>query len=87
MNLLLILSALLTALTGVAAAGRVPDVRLHQAAASITRATVAVSAAERRVVRHPVIAGFERISTPTAVSTFTVDVPAMVPLYMARRRE
>lgn len=87
LNLLLILSALLSALTGAAAVGRVPEVRLHQAAASVPLASVAASTAEGRVIRHPVAAVAEWKSVSTAVTLLTIDVPAITPLYMARRRE
>ena len=87
LNLLLILSALLSALTGAAAVGRVPEVRLHQAAASVPLASVAASTVQGRVIRHPVAAGAERKSDSIAAAVFAIDVPAIAPLYMARRRE
>ncbi len=87
MNLLLILSALLSALTGAAAAGRMPEVRLHQAVASVTLPSVAASTAEGRVVRHPVAVALKPILTAIPAPDRTIDVSAIIPLYMARRRE
>lgn len=87
MELLLILSALLSALTGAAASGRVPEVRLHHAAASVAQAAVAATTAERRVVRHPIGAQPARIARSVPVDIDTVALPVIEPIYMARRRE
>lgn len=87
LNLLLILSALLSALTGAAAGGRVPEVRLHQAAASVSLASVAASTVEGRVIRHPAPAGPGRVSPAPLISIRTIDIAGIIPLYMSRRRE
>lgn len=87
LNLLLILSALLSALTGAAAVGRVPEVRLHQAAASVSLVSAVANTAQGRIVRHPVAAGAEWKSVSIAATVLAIDVPAITPLYMARRRE
>jgi len=87
LELLLILSALLSALTGAAVSGRSPEVRLHQAASSVALASVAASTVEGRVLRHPTPALPGRLATTAPHLLASVVLPAIEPIYMARRRE
>ena len=87
MELLLILSALLSALTGAVASGRAPEVRLHQAAASMRLESVDDSSTTSRKGHHAVPALIERRHVAAAPVLADVDVPVQSPLYMARRRE
>ena len=87
LELLLILSALLSALTGAVASGRAPEVRLHQAAASMRLESVDDSLTTSRKGHHAVPALIERRHVAAAPVLADVDVPVQSPLYMARRRE
>ena len=83
MNLLLLLSALLSALTGVGSAVRAP------AAAQAVSAQVTAAAAQVRAVR---VAQRPQPGRPTlamvrSVAALPVPITAFAPLYASRRRE
>ncbi|OYY72222.1 hypothetical protein [Sphingomonas sp. 28-63-12] len=87
MELLLILSALLSALTGVSVGTRTPEVRLHQSAAPAALAAAAAQSASRRIAA--------RIAQPQQTLAILAAAPAFAafalraaaPLYQSRRRE
>ena len=85
MNLLLLLSALLSALTGVVTGGRVE--RVPQAVSAQAFGARAADAAVRVVTRRPVSV----LPSLKASSTWTIGYwtspEAAEPLYAARRRE
>ena len=84
-NLLLLLSALLSALTGVQAGARVPP-----AAVAVTQATQAVT---RVAAARTAMAGWPVVATPALVVTALApvaagwNIAAAVPLFLSRRRE
>lgn len=83
MNLLLLLSALLSALTGVNASARAPQASTEVAATAI-RAT---AIAPRQQARRPVV-GLPTLAISAAAPVArSLALPAIEPLYAARRRE
>lgn len=84
-NLLLLLSALLSALTGAGVAARAPQV-----AVTVSRA---VEHATVEQVRPARMAGVSRFSLPTlfdvaaVLVTSALRLQSLVPLYLSRRRE
>lgn len=87
MALLVILSALLSALTGAISGVRAPEVRLHQTAvaASVVRSAVERTAAV--VARHPVAGEPPIAKLAGAGDAACFTLPAAIPLYGQRRRE
>ena len=87
MELLLILSALLSALTGAISGVRAPEVRLHQAAIEAAAVQTTAPAATRAAVR-PIV---QALPTVIAVASFGVKpafaLDTIIPLYAERRRE
>ncbi|MFA6115573.1 MAG: hypothetical protein WC729_16350 [Sphingomonas sp.] len=87
MELLLILSALLSALTGAISGVRTPEVRLHQAVvgASTVQASAPTAA---RVAARPIV---QAMPTLVAASSFGIEtafaLDTVIPLYAERRRE
>ena len=84
MNLLLLLSALLSALTGVGASVRAPEPAQAVAATSIGR--VAVALAPARVARRPASA-LPAIARVAAIGVMEVATVRPAPLWVDRRRE
>ena len=87
MELLLILSALLSALTGAISGVRAPEVRLHQAV--VEAGTIrSVAPAIARVAVRPIV---QALPTLVAAATFGVktffSLDLSIPLYAERRRE
>lgn len=87
MELLLILSALLSALTGAVAHGRVPEVRLHQAAASVPLMAVNCCTTRQRPVHHAAQSMPARFVVAVAPLIVAIRSMALAPIYMGRRRE
>jgi hypothetical protein len=87
LELLLILSALLSALTGAISGVRAPEVRLHQApVAAIVARTSAPSAG--RVVSHLPLRAAATVRDVAALGAVTMfALKAIVPLHAERRRE
>ena len=85
MNLLLFLSALLSALTGVVGGGRVADVPQYEAIAVRAVRVVAVPAhATARPVT--VMPGLDDVASLPVIASFAAPAPP-APLYAGRRRE
>jgi hypothetical protein len=87
MELLLILSALLSALTGAISGVRAPEVRLHQAVveASAVQASAPTAA---RVAARPIIQAMPKLVATASFgvrAVFALDT--VIPLYAERRRE
>ena len=84
MNLLLLLSALLSALTGVAASARAPEVTQAVASSAVAQAEPAVRRlrAARQTASLPALSSVAR--EPTSARAFPVDAE---PLWASRRRE
>lgn len=85
MNLLLLISALLSALTGVAGAVRAPQVA--QAAVGTTEAAVKASPRPSAVASRPVQASPTLASVLVIGPGVTAMVAATAPLWADRRRE
>ncbi|MBX9731460.1 MAG: hypothetical protein K2X59_09040 [Sphingomonas sp.] len=87
MELLLILSALLSALTGVTAGMSTPAVRLHQSVAPAAIAAAAAQSAGQHQARHiaPALPTLSISASVTAGKGYTLR--PVTPLYLARRRE
>lgn len=87
MELLLILSALLSALTGAISGVRAPEVRLHQAVVEASAVQASAPATARVAVRQFV----QAMPTLVAAASFGVKpvfaLDTLIPLYAARRRE
>lgn len=83
MNLLLLLSALLSALTGAVSSGRAPTVAHAAVAAASIRAEVAGTA--RSIASRP-LQPLPELRT-VALSLVAVAASPAVPLYASRRRE
>ena len=85
MNLLLLLSALLSALSGIGGSVRAPDVAQAVAGA---KAAVAVAPARRPgVAARPVFALPDRASQVAASWGTALALPAAEPIWATRRRE
>ncbi|OYW24003.1 MULTISPECIES: hypothetical protein [unclassified Sphingomonas] len=87
MELLLILSALLSALTGAVANGRAPEVRLHQTVSSTRLLAVGSSTARHRPVHHAAPTLPARLGVAAAPVIAVTRPLAFAPIYMGRRRE
>lgn len=87
MNLLLLLSAFLSALTGAITGAQPPAVRLHQAVAE-ARVAQAGAARVAAVPARPVV---QALPLRVAIAGIGVLAPrvafALIPLYASRRRE
>ena len=84
MNLLLLLSALLSALTGAQATSRVPSAPVAVQAVAVAAATRVADAA---VVGRPVVAPPRPTMARLGTTLATWRVAPAVPLYLSRRRE
>lgn len=88
MELLLILTALLSALTGAISGVRAPEVRLHQSVVEASSAARTSAPATVRVAARPIV---QAVPTLVATSFFGVEpvfaLDAVIPLYAERRRE
>ncbi|MEG8039069.1 hypothetical protein QP166_06790 [Sphingomonas sp. LR60] len=84
MNLLLILSALLSALTGVGAAARQPQVA--QAVAQQVKAA-AIASAARRLATRPAQPRATLVASSTMPVARTFAIVAIEPIFASRRRE
>jgi hypothetical protein len=87
LELLLILSALLSALTGAISGVRAPEVRLHQAPVAAIVARTSVASADR-VVSHLPQQAVATVSEVAALGVVTIfALKAIVPPHAERRRE
>ncbi|OYY79221.1 MAG: hypothetical protein B7Y43_01955 [Sphingomonas sp. 28-62-20] len=87
MELLLILSALLSALTGVTAGMSTPEVRLHQSVAPAAIATAAAQSAGQHIARQ-IAQDLPTLSVSASVSPGKgYALRPATPLYLARLRE
>jgi hypothetical protein len=82
LNLLLLFSALLSALTGVVSTARAPTAA-HAAAATAIRTAAVVMPREATARPANVVADLRAIAVPVVAS----GVAAIAPLYASRRRE
>lgn len=85
MNLLILLSALLSALTGVVQGGRVE--RAPQALSALAVAAGTVPAAATIATRRPVNAPASLMALSGCVSGYCSSLNPVEPLYARRRRE
>lgn len=85
MNLLLLLSALLSALTGVVTGGRAE--RVPQAVSAQANAARVADAAVRVATRRPISVPPSRKASSTSFESHWTSPAAVEPLYAARRRE
>jgi len=88
LELLLILSALLSALTGAVASGRAPEVRLHHAVASVRLVSTTAHIADARMAhRVPSPLPTRRDLASAPVIGAAVVIPPHRPIYLDRQRE